>query len=129
MPSRFTRDQLSAMPMYALRALDIREKDEEDLVQDVLNAKLAHTPNPAVHNLPFVDIFTKEQEEARQREIDALNEASRKALLGEDASPVIPEEPPKEPELPPEELTEPSEIPEAVPVAKKKGRPKKDKIE
>lgn len=118
------------MPIYALRALDIREKDEEDLVQDVLNAKLVHTPNPAVHNLPFVDIRTKEQEEARQKEIDALNEASRRALLGEDASPVLPDEPPEEPNLPPEEVEEPVEIPEEVPVtnvAKKKGRPKKAK--
>lgn len=113
------------MRISSLRALDIREKDEEDLVQDVLNAKLAHIPAVHAVDLPFVEIRTKEQEDARQREIDALNEASRRSLLGEDAISV--EELPENdaPEEIPAEI--PAETTEEVPVAKKKGRPKKTK--
>jgi hypothetical protein len=64
-----TREQLGAMSIDRLRALDIQDGEEEKLVQEILDCKLAASP-PVVDIHSNVDITTKEQEDMIQGELD-----------------------------------------------------------
>ncbi len=86
-----------------LRALDIQERDEEDLVQEVLNAKLAKERPEISVKVPFVDIVTKEQETKQQELIDELEGRGKKAPgeeLPQEPTPDEGDESPKKVEAP-----------------------------
>lgn len=71
--SFYTRDQLAAMPLKILRNIDIKEKDEELLVQEIVNAKLAKMPpeNVALNRASDItDFKSSEEEQAFQKVID-----------------------------------------------------------
>jgi hypothetical protein len=62
-PNPFTRENLMTMPIVKLREIDIYEKEEEDLVQEVLQVKLVRAPRAVpIKNLHIPDIFNKEDE-------------------------------------------------------------------
>lgn len=67
------------MPVHRLRNIDIRELDEEQLVQEILNSKLATLPPPQVINLSSdkTDFKTVEQELEFQKTIDERVAKSR----------------------------------------------------
>ena len=65
-----TREELLVMPVQRLRLLDITDKDEEDLVQSVLNQKEHNAPLMEKLNIIVPDIKTKEQEDHWQKIID-----------------------------------------------------------
>jgi hypothetical protein len=66
-----SRDQLSGMSIQRLRLIDIQEKDEELLVQEILDAKLTKEP-PAgkVFRGDIPDIYNGEDEAKYQKVID-----------------------------------------------------------
>ena len=88
----FTRAELSQFSIPRLRNLDIKTKEEEDLVQDVLNSKLKHQPieNPITATSGETDNMTPEKEKELQSEIDAKNEAKKKKLVPEENTEVAP---------------------------------------
>lgn len=101
-----TRDQLSAMSIALLRVVDIQEKDEEELVQEILNSKIKMSPpqkEVKVSDIP--DIKTPEEEAKWQKIVDE-RAAKMKGVVEDlvedlptdhsDDAPVAPDEPPKE---------------------------------
>ncbi len=72
---RFSKEELYAMPILQLRGIDIQEKEEEVLVQEVLNARLAEMPveNPVHFTSMQTDNLTPEKEAELQAEINARN--------------------------------------------------------
>lgn len=109
----YTRDELMDMPLIALRGLDIESPEQEMLVQEIVNIKLATLPiqQPIFRN-DVPDIQTP-QEEARWQEI--MNRRERK-IRGEDVG----QEPPIEQEPVPE-VTTPTFNPETQPLAQPTG--------
>lgn len=74
-----TREELLAMPLSRIRrvATDIQDKDEEELVQEVVNIKRIDEPAEGIiYRNDVPDIRTKEEEEKWQKIID---ERTRKA--------------------------------------------------
>lgn len=66
-----TREQLSGMSLNQLRLIDVQEKDEEDLLQEIISLKVAAIPPVAeVFRGDFPDIVTPEQEENYQKIVD-----------------------------------------------------------
>ena len=79
----FTREELEVMPIELLRGRDIQTKEEEDLVQEVLNERLITEVPNFQPDIPFrqgttTDIKDKAQEDALQAKIDAQKEAHKK---------------------------------------------------
>jgi hypothetical protein len=72
------REQLLEMPISQLRGLDIKEKEDELLVQEVLNEKLESEPNldpnRPVLSSSETDNLTPEKERALQARLDAEDE-------------------------------------------------------
>lgn len=76
-----TREQLMSKPLNVVRALDVRTKEEENLLQEVVNIKLGQRgvdPESLNRNRILrdekgrpVEIKTKEQEDHYQKLIDA----------------------------------------------------------
>ncbi len=114
------------MPILQLRGLDIKSKEEEELVQEVLNARLAEMPveNPVTFSSMETDNLTPEKEAALQAEIDLRN-AGIKAqfepvepgpLPDPTIAPVEPEAPAQPPVEAPAPVIEekPEEVPEPI---------------
>ena len=82
MRSKFpTREQLMAMPIRRLRNIDIAEQDEELVVQEILNAKLAKLPPERKHNVRVPDIKTPAEEKYWQKKIDDANAQAKRRTL------------------------------------------------
>lgn len=83
--NRYTRQQLVDMPITFLRHLDIETKDEEMLVQEVLNERLKNAPSVVPpRSLPayMTDrVETKEDEERLQKIVDERHTRERAQAL------------------------------------------------
>lgn len=79
-----TREQLGAMTIKQLRNVDIREGDEEAVVQEILNQKVRVAPLEMTINFGTdkTDIKTVEQEAEMQEVIDARVKDARERLSG-----------------------------------------------
>ena len=113
---RYTKEELMDLPLNILQGIDITNKEEEDLVQGILNQKRLASPEflaPITFPSSATDGITKEKELELQAKIDARQDEIRKSLTAEEVETV--EEPAPEPEPlaePAPVLLEP--IPEAV---------------
>ncbi len=76
------------MNIRSLRLLDIREGDEEKIVQEVLNSKVRAAPPEVVLNFGTdpTDIKTAEQEAAMQAVVDERRAEAQARLAGGDMS-------------------------------------------
>lgn len=129
-----TREELETMPLELLRGRDIRTKEEEDLVQEVLNERLVVEMPDFQPDIPFrqgttTDIKDKAEEEALQAKIDAQREAHRK--LYESRVEEVPSDTPiEEAPIEPTPIVEPLPDPTVVRFCEfcdsKGGRHKKD---
>lgn len=82
--SRFTRDELSAMPIRRLRNLDIRDGDEEKLVQEIVDAKLAKMPpERTVYRKDVPDIKNAEEEAKWQKVIDERTAKAKGKMISD----------------------------------------------
>ncbi len=73
-----SRDQLSAMSLERLRLVDVYEKDEEELVQEIINSKVELMPlSGDVYRGDVPDIKTPEEEAEWQKKIDERAQAKR----------------------------------------------------
>ncbi len=101
-----TREQLNVMTLRKLQSLDIMEKDEEDLVQEIVNFKMQFMPMDAKifrGDIMAMDILTKEQEDAAQAIIDERIRKVREAGRPKAVEPTVAPEPtPVTPEPAPE---------------------------
>ena len=97
---QYTEDELMDLPMKLLQGVDIRSKEEEEMVQRVIDRKRLASPQPLIPlriTSSDTDGMTKEKELALQAKIDAHNEDIRLRLTGaSEAAPI--EEPVPEPE-------------------------------
>ena len=87
-----------AMPINRLRQVDIAELDEEELVAEILSARMAKLPPQRQIKLKIPDIQTPEEEAMWQKRIDRL-QAKQKAKTagkpfvdGEETKPLETEE-------------------------------------
>lgn len=90
---RYSREELSMKSIAFLRGIDIKDKEEEDLVQEILDKKLANMPpeNPIIIPSTATDDMTPEKEKALQAKLDAKRGKSVPASKVE--TPSTPEEP------------------------------------
>lgn len=75
-PSFPSRDYLASLSVDQLRKVDIRDKEEEDMVQEIIDSKLSTMPvqNPVKpEELKIPDIKTKEEEDFWQKKVDERN--------------------------------------------------------
>lgn len=81
----YTKQELENMPMSILRGIDIKSQEEEEMIQKVVNQKLADMPLDIDLNINSsrTDDMTPEKEALLQAEIDAKKAAARKELLPE----------------------------------------------
>ncbi len=101
----FSREQLMAMPLVAIKRLDIDTPSQQELVQEIVNIKLADLPvQRPVYRKDIPDIQTPEQE-MQWQEIIKQREAKIRGVKMEE-SPV--EIPSSEPVLEP---TPPIDVP------------------
>jgi hypothetical protein len=85
-----TREQLDAMSISRLRGIDIAEKDEELLVQEIINRKTAALPpDPEkIKSNDVPDISTPEEEEKWQKILDERRAAVKaRSIVNVDALP------------------------------------------
>jgi hypothetical protein len=83
-PSFPSRDYLASLSVEHLRTVDIKTKDEEDIVQEIIDSKLATMPvqNPVKpEELKIPDIKTKEEEDFWQKKVDARNARIKARVL------------------------------------------------
>ena len=67
----YTKEQLMELPLAKLKLIDISSKEEEALVQAVINLKTVDAPPQTPVSTAFVpDIKTKEEEEKWQKILD-----------------------------------------------------------
>ena len=67
----YTKEQLMEMPLNKLKLIDISSKEEEALVQAVINLKTIDIPpQTTVYNLDVPDIKTSEEEAKWQKIMD-----------------------------------------------------------
>jgi len=86
--SSYTREQLLAMPIAVLRNVDIHDKSEEDLVQEILNSKLGTAPIQDVVINKYsdkTDFKTGEEEKEFQKIIDERMAKARHQLKVDEA--------------------------------------------
>jgi hypothetical protein len=77
-----TREELSTYSITKLRLIDIHEKDEEELIQEILNAKLAVSPlEQPVYVGDIPDIKTPEEEAKWQKIVDERTAAKRPTIF------------------------------------------------
>ncbi len=85
---QYTADELKKLPTNILRGIDIKNADEEKLVQLILNERTVaegKAPIPFVTTSAMTDaIKTKEQEKELQIKIDEHNRAQLVAVGAED---------------------------------------------
>jgi hypothetical protein len=98
-----TIQELENLPLHFLRNIDVKTIEEERMVQEVLNRKLADLPLEV--NMPVfqsIDIKTPEEEAIQQAKIDAMMAEARKSmnLQGSD---IKPQEEASEPQITPSE--------------------------
>lgn len=104
----YTESELMRMPISRVRNLDIRDSNEEALVQKVVDIRVSSMPLPqAVNRRDVPDIKTVEEEAKWQKVVD---ERETKARLGMITAEL---EPPTSPEATPEEV--PQSMPTSVP--------------
>lgn len=73
-PAFPSRDQLCAMPLNRLRLVDVHDKEEEDLLQEIINSKLVNLPPQGeAFRGDVPDIKTPKQEAEWQAKIDERN--------------------------------------------------------
>lgn len=120
---RYSREELTMKPVSFLINIDIKNQEEEELVQEILDAKRANMPseNPLIVPSTLTDNMTPEKEKILQAKIDAKMGKSVVKSEGE-AAPEEPVQTPVEPvvEAPvevPVETQTPPEI-DPTPVAK-----------
>ena len=84
----YTLERLRMMPMNLLQGIDIKTKEEEDLVQKVLDEKRASMPVMIDLNIPssMTDNMTGEKEAKLQAEIDAKKAEARAKFVHTDVS-------------------------------------------
>lgn len=118
MANRYTRQELEAKPIHLLKLVHIQDKEEEDMVQEILDAKLAAQPKVSkIVPPPYsTNDLTPAKEAELQAKLDALN-AEKEPEQSDVASEV---ETPKE-EAPVEETAVEPEIKSEV---KKKAKKK-----
>lgn len=89
----YTLEELQDMPIHLLQGIDITSKEEEDLVQGVLNEKRSNQPVVVDFIIPsyMTDNMDGEKEAKLQAEIDAKKEEAKKRLLP-DTVLIVPEE-------------------------------------
>lgn len=132
-----TKEELTLMPLIRLRQLDIKSKEEEEVVQEILSSRLSTQPVEFHINFIVPDIKNVEEEKMWQARIDeARNKQQLEiAMQGviEGAEIEIPTSPDATPTedivLPEESVIAETVVEPEVPQAKKKGRPKKVKSE
>lgn len=70
----FTKEQLHGMPIFQIRGLDIKSKEDELLVQEVLDEKLQNEPTIDPNRITFTsgqtDGLTPAKEAELQKQID-----------------------------------------------------------
>ena len=89
---------MGAKSIELLRLVHIQNKEEEDLVQEVLNVKLAALPKKAKVALPVYSTndLTPAKEAELQAKLDALKAEAVAETAGEEPAPVpVVEEKPK----------------------------------
>ncbi len=74
-----TREELMRKPLEAVRHLDIRTKEEEMLVQEVVNVRMSRigVDSERIYRRDVPDIKTKEEEEFWQAKIDERMERAK----------------------------------------------------
>lgn len=83
-PSFPSTDYLSSLSVEQLRRVDIRDKEEEDIIQEIINSKLGamRVVNPVTpKEMRVPDINTKEEEELWQKKIDEENAKRKEVVL------------------------------------------------
>lgn len=81
-----TREELESMTIRQLRLIDIRDKEEEEIVQEILNKRLAaKRPEVKINRSDAPDIKTPEQEAAYQKVLDEREARIKGRLLGTEA--------------------------------------------
>ncbi len=119
MIKEFTKEQLMAMPLVALRGIDVETPSQEGLIQQVVSEKLqALPPQRTVYRKDVPDIKTPEQEMQWQEIINRRTKLARGESLEETPVevPVVDPigEPIPETEVMPEQ---PTFVPEEQPLA------------
>lgn len=130
---RYTRDELSNMPLVKLRNLSINSKQEEDLVQEILDIRMKAQPLAQPFKLPSSATDPHKADSKKiaelQKQVDEENAKRRGEVEQEITEPEVPEDVDVEEAAPVEEV--PVEIPEVpepeVVVAPKPTKPKKKK--
>lgn len=84
----FTREELLKMPLRRLRLIDIQSVEEEKIVQEVVDIKVAQEP-PAmeISRIDVPDITTPEQEKHWQKIIDERS-AKLKPSVSNQSAPI-----------------------------------------
>jgi len=78
-----SRERLMTMPINRLRQVDIHNLEEEEIVAEILSARMAKLPPQRKVKLRVPDINTPEEEKIWQARIDRLQAKQRKATLKE----------------------------------------------
>lgn len=104
----YTLEQLEQMPINLLRGIDIKSKEEEELVQKVLNKRMVDMPVQIDLDIPssMTDNMNGEKEAKLQAEIDAKRAEARAKFAPQPEVGTV--------EIVPELKIEPEIIPEPV---------------
>ncbi len=112
MRSFYTEQELMSMPLQVLRGLDIETKDQETLVQKVVNRRVAALPpSSPIFRRDVPDIENQEQEKEWQQKINERTARLKPRM--EDESPESQPEPQEDPTP-----AEPAPIEPTQPVAR-----------
>ncbi len=110
----YSREQLMTMPLVAIRGLDIDTPQQQELVQEVVNIKLASLPvQRPIYRKDVPDIQTPQEEARWQTIINAREAKIRGQVVAEDV-PSVPA-PADLPEAPAEPVAPPNEAGMAQP--------------
>ena len=76
---KYTKKELKKLPLSILRGIDIRNQEEEQMVQEAVTEKMASLPpeNPLMVPSTLTDNLTPEKEAELQARIDKKTEALR----------------------------------------------------
>lgn len=69
---KYTKKELRKLPMNILRGIDIKNPEEEAIVQEIVNERFSEMPleNPLVISSKLTDNLTPEKERSLQEKID-----------------------------------------------------------
>jgi hypothetical protein len=131
---RYTKEQLMTMSLTALRNVDIDCKEEESLVQEVINEriKLIPTEQDRIKRDDVPEIMDGETEAYWQKIIDERTAKAKMPIFEEKVEEVTSVDViPETPVIATQEVTEQSEAPKELDTSilpKKQERPKKQEI-